>query len=60
MVPRGTAGDGGQRNRNDTPVARRGDGATLSSAALGMKRPTHAEQGQTWSEKRLRQTKVGR
>ncbi len=50
---RGMAGDSRQRNRNDTHADKRDDGETLSSADVGMKRPTHAEQGQTWSEKRL-------
>jgi hypothetical protein len=60
MTLRGVTGDGWLQNRNETRPIKRDDGAILSSMGRGMKRLTHAEQGQTWSSFRcLHQTRVG-
>ncbi len=58
MTLRGVVGDGWRQNRNETQPIKRDDGAILSSVGRGMKRLTHAEQGQTWSFRCLHQTRV--
>ncbi len=59
MALRSATGDGWRRYRNETRPIIRGDGEILSSVEIGMKRPTHAEQGRTWPLTRLHQTRVG-
>lgn len=57
---RDAVGDGWLQNRNETRPTKGDDRETLRSVGIGMKRLTRAEQGQTWSMKRLQETRVGR
>ena len=59
-APRGAVGDGWLQNRNETWPIKGDDRETLRSVGTGMKRLTRAEQGQTWSMRRLQETRVGR
>ncbi len=59
-MSRDIVGDGWRRNRNETRTIKCDDRVILSSVGYGMKRPTHAEQEQTWSFRRLHQIRVAR